>query len=90
MQVLLDGIDVTAEMKRQLGSQSSALETSTPILPVNPRKWFDMLKIINSSPQLQEKFFDNGSLHTLTIRGSDAESFRVKMICRTTYSVRNS
>lgn len=90
MKVLLDDVDVTAEMKRQLGSKADELSTKTPFLPSQPNKWFDLMKLVNSNATLRDKFFDSGSLHTLTIQGDDTKSFKVKMIARQTYARRNA
>lgn len=84
MQILLDGVDVTADINKQ----AIIPNTDGGVYPNDRTKWFDMLGIINNHPELGD-FFGKGGLHTLKIVGDPAYNFIAKIVLRATYSARN-
>lgn len=84
MQILLDGVDVTADINKV----ATISTTDGGVYPNDRTKWFDMLYIIDKHPELND-FFGKGGLHTLKIVGDPAYNFTAKIILRATYSARN-
>lgn len=85
MKYFIDDVDVTA----QINSQFTVPNPDGGVYPSQGTQWFDLLKIINDTPALKDKFFSTGGLHKFTIKSENGQDFNVKMLSRSHYSVRN-
>lgn len=84
MQVLLDNVDITADINKQ----AVIANTDGGVYPNDRTKWFDLLSIINNHSEFAD-FFGKGGLHTIKLVGDPGYGFTAKMIIRATYSARN-
>jgi len=84
--ILLDDVDITADLNRQYALPSSL----GGICPdASGGKWWDLLRCINKHPELKSKFFQGG-VHIMKVIDSNGTDFKVKMLLKMVYSARNS
>lgn len=86
MKVLLDGVDITADILKQ----SPGFNLQGGVFPNASTRWFNFLAIAANHPELKDIIFSQGGLHSLTIEDDPAYTFEAKLILRLCYSARNS
>lgn len=86
MKYLLDNVDITSLMQ-MVGAPN---DTYGGVYPNDGTKWFDLLYIIDRTPELSREAFQRGGLHTFTIVDDADRVYDAKIILRATYSARNS
>lgn len=86
MRYYIDDVDVTA----QVNAQFNIPNVNGGVYPDSGTTWFNLLKIVNNTPALKATFFSKGGLHKFTIQSDNRQDFKVKMLCRSHYSIRNN
>lgn len=85
MKILLDGVDITAEIL----AQADIPNLSGGIYPDSGTRWYNLIPIVAKHPEL-ESFFSKGGLHKLSIQGDAGYEFEARAIFRICYAARNS
>lgn len=86
VQVLLDGVDITAAMNQQHPVPDTL---GVGCLPDDSHeKWWDLWGIIKTTPALKDEF-QKKAVHTMKLVDSNGTAYNVKLLTKSKYTARN-
>lgn len=86
VQVLLDGVDITAELNKQHPVPQTL---GVGVFPDDSHeKWWDLWAVIKSLAEFKNEF-QTKAVHTLKLVDSDGTAYDAKLLMKTKYTARN-
>lgn len=86
VQVLLDGVDITAELNKQHPVPQTL---GVGVFPDDSHeKWWDLWAIIKTNASLKDEF-QKKAVHTLELVDSEGTAYDVKLLMKSKYTARN-
>lgn len=84
--ILLDNVDITAEMNRQHPLPSSLSAGTFP--NDSHEDWWDLWGIIKRTPALKDTF-QQKAVHVMAVKDSAGTAYDVKLLMKAKYTARN-
>lgn len=86
VQVLLDGVDITAELNKQHPVPQTL---GVGVFPDDSHeKWWDLWAVIKNLPALKDDF-QKKAVHTMKLVDSEGTAYDAKLLMKSKYTARN-